>query len=337
MMDLAICYLFLAALDSFLKGRMLFFLFESSFFFWSKPFIPIQMIAIIVVLIGAFGILKRMEFIHIQWGFGDKMDSQIKKIYLERLKKALFGFLILGILIGGPFLAKSTYYSGTPLFPFAPGTIMINKNIDEDSKHWKSLKKSALIGFLTNVKNNYGYGRGPKEFLTHFWLISVPDKGVNNQFDYPLGLIYLLVLGPFINLFLYSFKKKEFAIIPFFITFFWLSWWFGSQQTRFLYVPILLMIIVIISHMKRPSKVFISVVGVALLVNALSVYRSHKRDFDLTAKEVLRDKDLTLLEMNQDYIRNKRTDMIDLEFHDAAFAQFPVRVTKESLPHTISL
>jgi len=45
------------------------------------------------------------------------------------------------------------------------------------------------------MKDAYGLKRSLPGFVKHFWLVAVPEQGVNNRFDYPLGLIYLLCLG----------------------------------------------------------------------------------------------------------------------------------------------
>jgi hypothetical protein len=44
-----------------------------------------------------------------------------------------------------------------------------------------------------------------------------------------------------------------------------------------------------------------------------------------------------ILQMNQDYHQQKRKDMVDLDFHHVAFAEFPVRVVRQNLPHTLPL
>ncbi len=211
-----------------------------------------------------------------------------------------------------------------------------NSEIDRTSIHWASLLASSEH-FINGVKNNYGYGRSFLDFIKHFWLIAVPDKGVNNRFDYPLGLTYLLFIGPFIYYFARSFFTRKFAVIPVFTVLFWLSWWQGSQQSRFLYIPVILMIICCISRMKRPSKVLMGCLFLALLINSISVLRANKHVFGKTSSEILRVKDLAILEMNNEYFQKGEGGYVDLEFHDVAYAQFPVRVTKESLPHTLAV
>ena len=89
--------------------------------------------------------------------------------------------------------------------------------------------------------------------------------------------------------------------------------------------------------MKAPSKILLGAVVIALALNTLSVVRAHKMDWGKAPLEVLRSKDRGLMEVNRQYIELGRKGMINLEFHDVAFAQFPARVTQEKLPHTLAL
>lgn len=336
MLDLVIAYLFLAALDSLFKGNYGLFLVEFTFFFWAKSFIPLQMTSLLVLFFVLLKFQSLFGWNSAQWGFDQSIPVQIQWADFKPFRKVGIGFLLLSIFIAGPFLIKSLYYAGTPLFPFAPGVLVVNKDMDLDSRHWQSMLDSSQT-FMSEVKNGYGHGRSFWAFMKHFWLIAVPESGVNNRFDYPVGLVYLLILGPFVYRLLDSWRKKELAVLPFFVVLYWLSWWFGSQQSRFLYIPILLMMILVISSMRETTKVFVSVLLLALLLNALSLARSHQQDWGRPAASTLRPRDRELIEMSREYIKSNRKDVIELDFHDVVFAQFPVKVTRESLPHTLAL
>lgn len=342
MLDIVICYLFLAALDNFLRGKVFMASVEFAFFFWAKPAIPIQMICIVILTFIIIIFLRKMGWKVFKWGFSQNIDSILKAKYLKIFKKTFLYFILLSIFIGGPFIAKSIYYAGTPLFPFSPGIApvqSINKNIDYTSRNWGSLLKSSQTWTEADNRNRYGYGneRTLLNFLKHLWLIAVPEKDVNNRFDYPVGLIYLIFLPPFLYMGFRDFKKKEFGLIPVLIGVCWFLWWMGPQEARYLYIPTILMLIVVIPEIRSYSSILLGVVFIALALNALSIFRTHKKDFGLSAKEVLRAKDLEIIKMNQEYMGKGKKDVVDLEFHDVAFARFPVRVTKESLPHTLAL
>ena len=337
MLDIIICYLFLAALDSFLQGRIGLAVIEFTFFFWSKPLIPFQTMLLSILLIVIFLIFRRIRGITVRVGFADFAADFSQKFNVRSLKKFVLGFIFLSLLVGGPFVAKSLYYSGTPFFPAAPGLFKINKEIDYDSAWWRSLQQASNIWTNEEARGQYGHGRSFFAFVKHFWLIAVPEKGVNNAFDYPVGLPYLLVVGPFLYLFYAALRRWEFIVIPWGVVISWFLWWEGTQQTRYLYISTLLMLIMVLSHMKEYSRILVGAMTVALLLNALSIFRAHRHDFGRTALQVLREKDQMLVEMNRRYILEKKKDVVNLDFHDAAFAQFPVRVIRESLPHNLHL
>jgi|GEM_PF-929235 hypothetical protein len=335
MLDIVLCYLLFAALDSFLQGDILASAVEFTFFLWSKSFMPFQVFFIALAMLLLFFILKRAGFKDIGWGFTEINSQDNKRRYLALLKKMPVLLILFTVLIGGPFLIKSAYYSGTPLFPFMPGIIKINKNIDKNSDAWRSILASSES--YVSKKDMYGYGRSPVAFIRHLFLIAVPEEGVNNRYDYPVGLPYLLFAGPFLYFLFFSLKKKQFVILPLFIIFYWISWWFGSHQTRFLYIPIFLIIAVSLPAIKVKSKIFMAAIVISLLTTGMSVFRAHRKDFGLLGKiDILREKDRRIVEMNKRYSGIDRGSAISLDYYDVAYAKFPVNVTKEELPWILS-
>lgn len=330
MLDLVICYLFLAFVDSFLKGNIFLAAIEFSFFLWSKPFIPFQMGLIVVGMFLLFVVLKIFHFKALIAGF----NQSISPIKFGKWKEFLAGIIIFSIIISGPFMVKSLYYSGATLYPFGAGLIKMKEKGDADRGSWQSLQRAAKA-YLSYV-DSYGYGRSLGDFIRHFWLIAVPDEGVNNKFDYPVGLPYLLFIGPFICLLFRSLRQKIFPIIPLFIVAYWLLWWLGMQQTRFLYIPIVLMYITVLAEVKNSSYFLKGALVLALLLNALSVFRAHYHDFGKEPLKVLGERDLSLVRQSKLYTANHKTEYIDLPFGEVAFAQFPVHVTQEKLPFIIA-
>ena len=79
--------------------------------------------------------------------------------------------LIFSIVIGGPFIMKSLYYTGTPLFPFKTGLLGFHKIGEQDPQDWAELNKKAER--IVATKDDYGSGRSAMDFLQHLWLISV--------------------------------------------------------------------------------------------------------------------------------------------------------------------
>jgi hypothetical protein len=332
MLDLTICYLFLAALDSFLRGQWFWAAVEFTFLFWAKSFIPAQMAVIIFGIWLLVQMLRPLGFLNIRWGMREEpvfFKKENRPFVTRRIAPMLLG---LSLVIAGPFAVKSLYYSGTPLYPLKSGMIRLWGDFEKEA----ALRRAAKAHMQS--KDGYGRGRDGMAFLKHWWLIAVPDKGVNNAFDYPLGLIYLLFVGPFFMLALRLFLRKEVSLLTFFIIIYWLTWWFGSQQTRFLYIPLILMYILTAPFFQKPSLILRGSLLLALLLNALSVVRAHQGDFFPSSKEmVLRKKDQELLKMNRQYLQEGRADAVELDYHDVAFAQFPVMIVKEKLPFVMGV
>ncbi|PIW64371.1 MAG: hypothetical protein COW13_00915, partial [Candidatus Omnitrophica bacterium CG12_big_fil_rev_8_21_14_0_65_50_5] len=204
MFDLMMCYLFLAALDSLLNQRWVLFSVEAAFYFWSKSFLPVQIGLIIVCMVLIYYVLRWFKLTGVYWDF-QNLVAQSWIVQLKRQGKMIAGiFLVSSCVIAGPFLVKTLAHAGTPLYPFAVGSL--NRPIDPVSGHWRSLLRNAEY-MVHDVKDDYGHGRSPVDFLKHFWLIAVPEKDVNNAFDYPLGLVYLLVLGLFLRNVFLSLRK----------------------------------------------------------------------------------------------------------------------------------
>jgi len=317
MLDIVIGYLLLAALDSFLSGCYVLAAVELAFYVWSKSFLPIQFLATLAGIVIIFWAAQRFGFRSAAWGFG---PSEFFKIEGKDLKKLFFSFVILSVFIAGPFVAKSFYYTGTVLFPFGVG-MLLPKGMDVHATQWDSLKQAT--DQVLHTRDQYGSGRSWPEFIKHFWLIAVPEKGVNNRYDYPVGLMYLLLAGPFFYYFFSDLRAKILTVLPMFVVMYWGFWWMGSQQTRFLFFPLTLLFIVTIARLKEPSKVLAVTMVISLALVSLSVVRAYRGDFGKWGVEVLRDKDLKLLQMAKN-VQPGQT--VTLDFFDAAYAAFPVDV-----------
>jgi len=319
MLDLALCYLFLAALDSFLGGAILISALEFVFLFWSKSFIPLQLGLTFMALFCLMFVLKKWFMYKVDWNLGREIEAGT--LNKKKLQQFAVLFLICSIFIAGPFIAKSMYYAGTPLFPFKVGILNPGNGLDRNSPQWQSLLEKSKQCVTT--RDDYGAGRSLKEFIGHFWLIAVPEEGVNNRYDYPVGLMYLLFVGPFLYVFISSLRKKKIGLLPFFVVVYWLVWWVGSQQTRFLFIPILLMFISVIATNKFQSRILIIAMLIALFLTGLSVFRAHRADFGCASWEVLRPKDRELIAMSKTVNRNQP---VKLNYPDVAFADFEVDV-----------
>ena len=333
MLDLTVCYLFLALVDSLFRRQKWLFITEFTFFIWAKSLVALQVFILLIMLWLIYQVLRRVGINQVMFDFQKTITALEVKEIRNFLRKAIVGIVLLSLCVAGPFLVKSLYYTGTPFFPVGFGFFKNHPGIAENSVAWESLTRSAQ--FLTNSISRDGYGRSILDFITHFWALAVPDVGVNNAFDYPMGLSYLIFLGPFMFLLIRSLMNKEVPIIPWLIVSYWILWWLSVRETRHLYAPVILMFIVSAVSMKVWSKIFFGVLAAAMVFNALNVYRAHQPYFFKTSKAVIRAEDLWLAEYSQQYHRQKRSDMVELQQFEVAFALFPVVVRMEYLPHVI--
>ena len=321
MLDIVMCYLFLASLDSFMKGDIWLCAVEFAFYFWAKSFIPVQIVLSALSLCVLYVILRKLGFRVMGWNTDrlfDRGEGFRNKIAFKRI---LVRFFFVSLVVGGPFIAKSYCTAGTPLYPFFVGTFPSPRGIERESPAWQSLLNKTEKVMAT--KDQYGSGRSPLEFIRHLWLISVPEKGVNNRYDYPVGLLYLLCVGPFCYTLIQSLRHKEFLILPLFVAVLWGVWWQGSHQTRFLLTPLILMNIIVMAQGRFQTRAFVCGVLLSLVLVSVSMFRAHRRDLGLSAWEVLRPKDKQLLIMSKTVNRNQP---VKLKSPDAAFADFPVEV-----------
>ncbi len=323
MLDLTVVYLFFASLDSFRKGMWWMGSIEFSFFLWSKPLMPLQVLFVTLLLMILWKMARRFK-----WDIVNEFSFSLNR-------RVVFLLIILSVFIAGPFIAKSIHYAATPFFPWALGMMGDGASIKANPQAWDSLNRASSM-WMDNVKDAYGHGRNLIAFIKHGWLLAVPEKGVNNAFDYPLGLGYLLFLGPFLFFFMKDLLQRRSHVSSFLVIVLWGLWWFSSQQARFLYIPLVLIFIFTTVRFVRVSKIFISCLIVALALELVSMWGAHKRDFLQPSYEVLRKEDKRLLEINRIYIQYCKKGYVYWPKHDVAYAQFPVKVIKENLPHTIT-
>ena len=323
MLDLTIAYLFLASLDSLRLGNWFLAGVEFTFFFWSKPLMPLGAL-ITIVIWTAFLILAR-------WGRWRIIDT----FTLKQRGRVLGLFIVLSVVVAGPFIVKSIYYAATPLFPMKPGMMGTGAQIKIHPESWQSLQLASQS--MLDVKNSYGHGRGLISFIKHWWLLGVPEKGVNNAFDYPLGLTYLLMIGPFLFFFVNDILRRQFSPLNVLAAVIWGLWWFSAQQSRFLYVPLLIIFMVVIARMEKIPRGFFLGLLVSLFVESISLWGAHKGDMGRWGADVLRIQDKQILVLNRRYLEHSLSSYIDWPSHDVAYAQFPVMVRKEDLPFTIQV
>jgi hypothetical protein len=335
MLDIAICYLFIAFIDSLFKKQYIYAGIELSFLVWSKPFMVLQVPLLFLTLFLVFLCLRAWK-VRPLLTFGYSVSVSLKK---KEVFTVLFIFILCSLFIALPFILKSLYYAGTPLFPFIPGLVKPG-GIETGTHYWQSIVESANSHLFSS--RNYGSGTSFIDFLKHLWILSVPENSVNNRYDYPIGLPYLLFLAPFLYSLVRSFLKKELPLIPVFAVIYWMMWWFGAQQARFFFIPLMLIFITSAAMFRELPKLLAISLLIAILFNAMSIIRFSYKDIKtsrviLKREQVLLPSDRLLLERSRSYIENHESGPIELSDYCIAYAQFPVIVTKKHMPFVLDL
>ena len=213
------------------------------------------------------------------------------------------------MVVAGPFIVKSIYYAATPFFPLAPGILGTGAQIKTHPQSWQSLQQASQ-SWMEGTKNSYGHGRDLLSFIKHWWLLAVPEKGVNNAFDYPLGLTYLLMIGPFLFFLVKDILQRKFSALSVLAAVIWGLWWFTAQQSRFLYVPLLIIFMVTIARLEKISRGLFLCLLISLFLEAVSLWGAHKNDMGRWGVDVLRAQDKQLLELNQRYLEHSLSTIL---------------------------
>lgn len=159
--------------------------------------------------------------------------------------------------------------AGTPVFPLAVCTLQTDGC---SGAAGDSIRKTANAEL--EWKDEYGAGRGPVAWLRHLWTVSVPTRGTNNEFDYPLGLSWIL----FVILVAFSFRRwlieRKIPVLAQLCFVSWAVWWIGSQQSRWLYPTLILGWLATLEMQKRlrPNALLIPL-GISCLLSLVSQAR----------------------------------------------------------------
>lgn len=259
MMDLPALYLLLLSLSALLDRRFFVAALALSIYVASKAFHPIQISVVVVAGIGWFACSRR-----------DLASA---------LTKFLSALCICSLLLLARPAIVSLEATGTPLFPFAPCRFAIGAYCSEPKR--AILDESAAQ--LLATRENYGNGRGPAAFLSHLWRVAVPTNGVNNEFDYPIGLSWLL----FLVLAAFSFRSGAWRNPTLGLAaLFWAMWWMNAHQSRWLYPTLAFGFLGTIPAQRRAGVVLPACLLAGLAFSGLSHFRSLRPTFMLGASEI---------------------------------------------------
>jgi len=312
MLDVVIAYCFFACWHSLRHKYYGLAAIEAAFFLASKPFIFPPMILLLLAVMG----VARLFIHHYKWQMMDQLPWNAQE-------HQRFLFLLIGVLgiVALPGMIKSLMYAGTPLFPFGVG--ILKPIINTDTVHWQNLVDNAKQ--CLQIKDSYGHGTGFMAFIQHWWLIAVPEHSVNNAYDYPVGLVYLLMWVPLIGIVMGLMHYRKFFGIIVIMAGWWTIWWFTSQQTRFLLIPLIAMLIIVMARLPRINGLLKCLLTGALLIETISLIGAHRADWGRPDSAIIRPQDLHW--MNIDL--NKGPYVVYEP--DVAYAPVPVEVKGKSV------
>jgi hypothetical protein len=243
MMDLPNLYFMAAALHAFSTGSVAWGATQLAISASAKSFAPLQTVAVLALA----GLITWL-------GQRAALSTAVRRVWRAAAITTAVATLL---------LARSAWIgtarAGTPLFPFAACSIPVGGC---DGPSGEEVRRVARLQLDT--RNAYGEGRGPLALARHVWEVAVPAAGrVDNSFDYPLGLPWLL------GILLMAFGAPSWLRarrVPFAAALalsFWATWWLGSQQSRFLYPALALFWLATIDVQRR--------VGAPILLGSLLV------------------------------------------------------------------
>jgi hypothetical protein len=176
--------------------------------------------------------------------------------------------------------------AGTPIFPFV--TCVFSTAQGCQGKAGEIIRESARQEL--DVKNHYGTGKDFKSFLNHFWKISIPTIGVNNEYDYPLGLSWLLFSVFLIASFPYWIRSKEIPIIILIALLQWVLWWNMTHQARFLYPVLALGLLGTMSIQKKVHPmILLTALCFSASLSLVSMWRAYKNDLGRSSAQIQKE------------------------------------------------
>ncbi len=218
MMDLPALYMLLGVFHAAERNRWGWSALHLAFFSTQKSFAPFITLAIFTALF--------------LWGLFQYRSQTIT--LLRTAAPALGVALLLSLLFLCRSISVSWGRAGTPLAPFF--TCQDSSVKGCQGEEGQRIRESSRL--LLETRDQYGNGRTPTAWVLHLWRVAVPTQGVNNEYDYPLGLAWVLWVVFLIASFWLWVKGERPNLYIVAAISFWVLWWMGSQQARWLY-PVL--------------------------------------------------------------------------------------------------
>ena len=268
MLDLTNLYLLLAAWHAAVHRRPFWWAVHVALYAATKAFHPAQAGILVIAMVAYMTIFER----------GALVANQRLMAKGALLSTALFAVL----------MTRSVFVSieraGTPLHPFA--VCQAIQIVKCEGRSGESVRLSAS----TQIASAYSYGNGRHlgALFRHLWRVAVPAVGtVNNEYDYPLGLTWLLVLVFFVMSIPEWIGVRRVPPELVIAAVVWTLWWYTSQQSRWLY-PLMAfgMLASVKTQVLASPRLVIGVVLTAACMSIVSELRVIVPDFNVRASDL---------------------------------------------------
>ena len=268
MLDLTNLYLLLVAWHAAICRRPFWWAAHIALYATAKAFYPAQVGMLVLALLAYSYIFER------------------ESVIANRRSLILFGSIA---IIAFLFLSARSIWialerAGTPVYPLA---VCVIPSVSGCQGALGTIIR-ANAKLVTAAAGSYGLGYGVSGLFTHFWRVAVPAFGsVNNEYDYPLGLAWLimliLVLGSIAQW--YSVRRVSPELVM--AVLLWVFWWFSSQQSRWLFPVIALgLLATVYTQIRINQKLLLGSIIISALFSALSLARSIQTDISVSAADV---------------------------------------------------
>ena len=276
MLDLTSLYLLLAAWHAAVHRRVFWCAAHIALYAATKAFYPAQAAILVVAVLGYMVIFER----------GALIANRRKLEYGAALATMLFFVIMARSIVVG------IERAGTPIFPFFTCVFSVTNC---QGAAGESMRTIAAAQFGTI--DAYGLGRGAGAIISHLWRISVPAVGsVNNVYDYPLGLTWVLLLVLLAASAPVWVKAKRIPPELMLAAVLWLLWWVTSQQSRWLYPFIAFGLLATVQLQLRANcRLLVAVLAGAACISLLSQARAISTDMGALAGSIQAQQEASII------------------------------------------
>ena len=268
MLDLTNLYLLLATWHAAVHRRPFWWVAHIALYAAAKAFHPAQAGVLVLALLAYYYLFER------------------ETVISNRRHIVLYGLLATAVflLISARSIWIAIERAGTPIYPLAVCAIQSVPGCQSEAG--AIIRANAKL--VISAAGSYGLGYGVSGLFTHFWRVAVPAFGsVNNEYDYPLGLAWPLMLILLLGAIPHWYSVRKVSPEQLMAVLLWIFWWFTSHQSRWLFPVIALgLLATVYIQIRMNHKLLLGSIIISGLFSALSLARSIQSDLNISAADI---------------------------------------------------